>query len=59
MENELEGLFGVGKWGHIETEAENSWLEGNDADANPYNQKRQNVEYWCWYKRWKLCNQWC
>lgn len=59
MENELRGFFGVGKWGHIETEAENAWLEGVNADANPYNQNTQKIEYYCWNNRWRLCNKWC
>jgi hypothetical protein len=58
-EDELKALFGVGRWGHIKTEAENAWYEGKDADANPYNLKHQEAEFWCWLRRWQLMNRTC
>jgi len=48
-----------GKFTQIKVEAENAWLEGANADANPYNERTQNVEYWAWYRTWKECNVNC
>lgn len=35
------------------------WVEGLNADANPYNKIHQNTEWWCWHGQWKQMNIWC
>ena len=41
----------------IKIEAENAWLEGKNADANPYNKNNQPLEYNTWYAAWLNCNK--
>lgn len=61
--DDLMSLFGFernkrySKFTQIRVEAENAWLEGVNADANPFN--KGTVEYWTWYETWKKCNVNC
>ena len=57
--DDLLALFAYNKWDAIRTEAENAWLEGANADANPYNQKTDFLKWSVWNKRWCDCNKYC
>lgn len=60
---DLMFLFGwkknvkYGKFEQIKIEAENAWLDGKDADANPY--QKGTVQNSCWYSQWLSCNKNC
>jgi len=42
----------------IETEAENAWMDGKNADANPYGKEYTgNIKADVWYKMWLNCNK--
>lgn len=57
---DLMFLFGwrkgekYGKWEKIKVQAQNDWLDGKNADANPY--RNGSLEADVWYKEWKKCN---
>jgi hypothetical protein len=59
--DDLMGVFGIKKgveytkWKQIEVEATNDWLEGVDADYNPY--KAGTLEHSVWYQAWLNCNK--
>jgi len=55
--DDLSFLFGRGRFEQVRIEAENSWLEGKDADANPYKQGTQKHDIW--YSQWLQCNKNC
>lgn len=50
-------LFGRGNLGTIKVAAQNAWLEGKDADANPYDSTVYWIEHGVWYREWFKCNK--
>jgi hypothetical protein len=62
--DDLMALFGIVKnmktslkWVQVQIEAENSWLNGDNADANPY--AKGTLKHEVWYKTWLECNKNC
>ena len=51
---ELAFLFSRNEWEQIKTEAENAWLEGKDANANPY--PVNSNKHLIWHRAWHQCN---
>lgn len=51
------GLFARRTTDIIETLAENAWLEGEDADANPYDIQEETHKHFTWLRKWKECNK--
>lgn len=46
-----------GKFTQIRIQAENAWLDGKDADANPF--QKGTVEHGEWHGQWYQCNKHC
>lgn len=57
---DLMMLFGIrknrpyNKFQMIQIEAENAWLNGDDADKNPY--KAGSASHSAWFNKWHECN---
>jgi hypothetical protein len=58
-QDDLMFLFGIRKNGKSERtiaiEAENAWLDGKNADANPY--PKDSGQHFEWYRFWYQCNK--
>jgi len=46
-------------WRDIDTDAENAWRDGKNADANPYNKDNKPIHWRAWHNAWYQCNVNC